>query len=137
MQAQHTPFLLYVEDDPNSREIMQVLLIDLMGFKEYVCFESTENFISRFEMLPAVPDLVFLDIQIEPHNGYEVLAMLRALPHYEKLRIIATTASVSLQEVQQLKQAGFNGLIGKPIKPKQFPQLINKFLGGEEVWFIP
>jgi two-component system, cell cycle response regulator DivK len=137
MQAQHTPFLLYIEDDQNSREIMQVLLNDLMGFKDYACFESTENFMSRFEGLPTVPDLIFLDIQIEPHNGYEVLAMLRALPHRDAITVIATTASVSLQEVQHLKEAGFNGLIGKPIKARSFPQLVNRFLEGEEVWFIP
>jgi two-component system, cell cycle response regulator DivK len=137
MQAQRIPFLLYIEDDQNSREIMQVLLNDLMGFKDYACFESTENFISRFAMLSAVPDLIFLDIQIEPHNGYEVLAMIRALPHSKETTVIATTASVSLQEVQQLKEAGFNGLIGKPIKAKCFPQLVNRFLEGEEVWFIP
>jgi|SRR5579859_190080 len=137
MPSSHNPFFLYVEDDFHSREVMQILLSDVMGYDDHVVFDNTADFIDRFKILPAIPDLIFVDIQIEPHNGYEVLVMLRDQPQGNDIKVVATTASVSVQEVQQLKAAGFDGLIGKPIRTKVFPQLVTRLLQGEQLWFIP
>ena len=68
----------------------------------------------RIEALPSVPDVIFLDIHMKPHDGFEMLTRLRQHPIFAASTIIAVTASVMNEEVDRLREAGFNGAIGKP-----------------------
>jgi CheY-like chemotaxis protein len=92
---------------------------------------------TRLQALPQVPDVIFLDIQIRPLNGYEILSQLRADPAYQSVKVIALTASVMVQDVARLQETGFDGLIGKPVAHKIFPRLLNDIFAGEPVWYIP
>ena len=131
------PHFLYVEDDPHSREVVQMILTKVMGYTQIHFFENSEDFLNRLNSLPQVPDVIFLDIQIRPMNGYEVLALLRTNPIYDTVKVIALTASVMVQDVARLQAAGFDGLIGKPIAHKVFPRLLKDVFEGEPVWYIP
>jgi two-component system, cell cycle response regulator DivK len=131
------PFFLNVEDDEYSREVLSVLLSKVMGFQQVEFFGNSENFSDRLQALPQVPDVIFLDIHIRPTDGYQLLDLLRNDPQYKNSKIIALTASVMVQDVKRLQDAGFDGLIGKPIANKVFPRLVNSILAGEPVWYIP
>ena len=80
--------------------------------------------------------MVFLDIQIEPINGLEMLRLLRSEPAYDQVPVIAMTASVTASEIDQLKEAGFDGMIGKPVRKRLFPELLARVLDGESVWYV-
>lgn len=128
------PKILYVEDDAMNREVLRVMLKKVMGFDDVIILENSENFMQQISKLPYIPDLILLDIYVPPHSGYEMLKMLRANRDYATQPIIAVTASITAQEVQQLRAAGFDGLIGKPFSMKTFPELLNRILRGEKVW---
>jgi CheY-like chemotaxis protein len=130
------PFFLCVEDDPPSREIMGVLLREVMGFSNVTLFEDSFDIVNRVNALPAIPNVILLDIQMQPHDGYEVLKMLHSLPRYQSSIIVAVTASVTISDVKNLQASGFNSLIGKPIRQRFFPELLNRILAGEEVWTL-
>lgn len=127
---------LYVEDDPLSREIMQVAMQATMGVDSLTIFEDSANFVERLQALPTKPDLILLDIHIEPYSGLELLYMLRESAAYQDAKIIALTASVMNEEVRQLKTSGFDGAIAKPIDVEIFAQLIERILNHEIVWHI-
>ena len=131
------PHFLYVEDDPHSREVLQMILKKVMGYQHIHFFENSENFMDRLRSLPQVPDVIFLDIQIRPQNGYEILTQLRADPAYQSVKVVALTASVMVQDVARLQETGFDGLIGKPVAHKVFPRLLNDIFAGRPVWYIP
>ena len=133
----HEPHFLYVEDDGMSREIFEVLLKEILGYSHLTVFEDSANFMERLNALPTNPNVFFLDIQIDPHDGYEMLKMLRSDPNYHDATVIAMTANVMSYDIEQLRQAGFDGLIGKPIMQRVFPQLVEKLLSGESVWYVP
>jgi len=128
---------LYIDDDNPSRQVLEILIKDIMGCLEIVTLEDSANLIERIEALPGAPDVVLIDIRIRPYDGYEILAMLRAHPRYKRVVAVAVTANVMADEVERLKQAGFDGLIGKPIIKENFPCLIEKLLLGEPVWYVP
>ena len=113
-----------------------MLLQNVLGYSQVTVFEDSHHFIERMQALPIVPDVAFLDIQIRPHDGYTMLNMLRAEEAYRKIKVIAMTASVMATDVEALKKAGFNGLIGKPIMRRVFPDLLKRILEGEDVWFV-
>jgi CheY-like chemotaxis protein len=127
---------LYVEDDPLSREALSVILTRVMGVKRLYILDDSTDFMARVSALPAIPDLIILDIHMKPLNGFEMLKLLRQDPHYQRCRIVALTASVMNEEVSLLQESGFDGAIGKPIDVGRFPDLIKRILAGESVWHI-
>lgn len=128
------PSFLYVEDDPSSRRLIKLIMTNVLGYSELTIFESSENFLDKVRALPAVPDVVFLDVHIAPLNGFEMLKLLRSEPAYQQIPVIAMTASVMASDIQQLKAAGFDGLIGKPIRKKVFPEQLKQIMAGEPIW---
>ena len=128
---------LYVEDDPASRTIMLVMLRKILGYQNVTIFNDSTNFIERLAALPTVPDLFLLDINVGPTNGTDLLRLIRARPDYNLSKVVAVTASVTTSEVNSLKQAGFDALIGKPIKQAVFAQLIDQIVSGSPVWMVP
>ena len=130
------PSFLYVEDDPASREIIRVLLTRIVKTSTFFIFEDSTNFRQRVDALPVIPDVALLDIQMEPLDGYEMLSILRSEPRFITTRMVAMTASVMTSEIARLKDAGFDGLIGKPIAHKMFMGKIRQILAGEQVWTV-
>ena len=127
--------LLYVEDDPESRTIMSLLLKELMGLKEFFIFPDSTNFAERLAALNRKPDIILLDIHVRPYNGFEMLALLREQPAYRQTPVVALTASVMNEEVQKLREAGFNAVLAKPLDIDTFPAILNRILCGERVWY--
>jgi len=130
------PLILYVEDDMLSREVMRLLLQRELGYTELMIIDDNHDFMDKVRALPRVPDVIFLDIQMRPHDGYEMLSMLRADEAYRDCQIVAMTASVMATDVEALKKAGFNGLIGKPIMRQAFPDQLHQILARKAVWFV-
>lgn len=129
------PTFLYVEDDQFSREIMQMMM-DGLGYKKLTIFEDSTDLLMRVEALSCPPDVFFLDVQIQPHDGFAMLKMLRDHPLYTKRKMVALTASVMNEEIARLKREGFDGAIGKPLDFENFAGLIERVLKGETVWHI-
>lgn len=134
MDAQ--PVILYVEDDAPSRRVMQMLLKFRLRLPTFYIFEDSENFKAKIDALDPLPDVVFLDIHVPPMNGFEMLKVIRENPRYQDVPVIALTASVMNEEVQQLHSSGFNGCVGKPLDQETFPELLQMIQNGDEIWRI-
>ncbi|MDQ7024366.1 MAG: response regulator [Anaerolineae bacterium] len=130
------PALLYVEDDPESCEIMRLLVEEVMQMNHLTIFEDSHDFLSRLDDLSQQPDIFLLDIHVPPHNGFEMLQMLRQHDKYQSTPVVALTASVMNEEVQQLKTAGFDGVLAKPLDMDAFPIILQRILKGETIWHI-
>lgn len=127
---------LYIEDDRLSRDLMELLLRNMLGITSYAIWENGQNFIPRLEALDPQPDVFMLDIHMEPFTGFELLTMIRQHPDFKEHRVYALTASVMNEEIDQLRAAGFDGVIGKPLDADTFPELIKEIEAGMSVWKI-
>jgi len=127
---------LYVEDDPLSRDVLNVILTRVVGAESVWMFEDSANFMARVRALPAVPNVILLDIHMQPLNGFEVLDLLRGDPAFEAARIVAVTASVMNEEVSLLRQKGFDAAVAKPLNVATFPGVLERIVRGENVWHI-
>ncbi len=116
---------LYVEDDPSSRRVMQLVMNKAMGIQSQnlVIFEDSAQFMTRLKALPERPDVILLDIQVHPQDGFAMLNMLRADPDYQNAIVVALTACVTNEEIHELRAAAF-------------PGLLQQILNGESVWHI-
>ncbi len=127
---------LYVEDDPLSCEVMQLMLGGLMGIKKLHIFRDSADFLERMAALTCVPDVIMLDIQVEPFDGFAMLNMLKQDTRFAHARVIALTASVMNEEVERLRTSGFHGAIAKPLSAQTFPELMRRVMRGDSVWHI-
>ena len=127
---------LYFEDDALSRDVMQVCLTRGMGYRNVWIFEDSADFANRLKSIGAKPDVIFLDIHIEPLDGFEMLKLIRQSDTYQYTKVVALTASVMNEEVKTLREAGFDGVIAKPLDYDSFPRVLKRILEGEQVWHI-
>lgn len=128
--------LLYVEDDPGSRKVMSVLVSHLAQAVELILFEDSTDFLERVHAITQEIDVFLLDIHVTPNDGFDMLRLLRKDPHLFSKRVIALTASVMNEEINRLKEAGFDGVLSKPLSFGTFPDTINRILAGERIWTV-
>ncbi|HEX2618780.1 MAG TPA: response regulator, partial [Phototrophicaceae bacterium] len=75
-------------------------------------------------------DVVFLDLEMPGLDGYQVKEMLRS--SLGDTPIVAYTVHVS--EINEVRNLGFNGFLGKPLDNARFPGQLARILRGEAVW---
>ena len=66
-------------------------------------------------------DLILMDLQMPVMDGYAATKWIRKLPEpkYQKLPIIALSASAKLDLVQKMKDCGLTDFVNKPFKPEE------------------
>ncbi len=128
--------LVYIEDDPGSRKVMTMLVTQLTDPVQLVILEDSEDFIMRVEAIDPAPDVFLIDIHVHPLDGFGMLELLRAHPLYHEKMIVALTASVMNAEIHRLKEAGFDGVLAKPLHFQSFPGTLERILTGERIWKV-
>jgi CheY-like chemotaxis protein len=79
-------------------------------------------------------DVVFLDLEFPTADGLDLLSVLRSYPALSGVPIIAYTVHTS--EINQMRNGGFDGFLGKPLNAPDFPENLRRILSGEAVWVI-
>lgn len=127
---------LYVEDDPRSRQVMNLIMSKALGARYFTVFEDSRDFEVRLQAINPPPTVILLDVHVKPYDGFAMLDMVRQVPELQQSKVIALTASVMNEEVQRLRARGFDGAIGKPLSVAIFPGLMERIVAGESVWHV-
>jgi signal transduction histidine kinase/ActR/RegA family two-component response regulator len=103
--------VLVVEDDPDSRELIEVLLTS-----EGATVESADTAEDALEKLDAFdPALLVSDIGMPHHDGLWLVARVRE--RRPDLPAIALTALTRREDAGRILAAGFDHHVGKPVDP--------------------
>ena len=70
------PAFLYVENDELSQEVMRALLTRGLGYRTLTVVETSDCFEEKLTDLDPKPDVIFLDIHMEPIDGFEMLQLI-------------------------------------------------------------
>jgi signal transduction histidine kinase/ABC-type amino acid transport substrate-binding protein len=107
--------LLLVEDVEVNREIVLALLEPT--HIAVTCAENGLEAISLFSANPDTFDIIFMDVQMPLMDGYEATRGIRdlAAPKARRVPIIAMTANVFREDIEQCLAAGMDDHIGKPL----------------------
>jgi signal transduction histidine kinase/HAMP domain-containing protein len=121
--------ILLAEDVEVNREIVVSLLEPT--FIEIDSAANGKEALDRFAANPAAYDLIFMDIQMPLMDGLEATRAIRALddPHAKSVPIIAMTANVFREEVEQYLAAGMTDHIGKPLDINDVIARLHRYLG--------
>lgn len=108
--------VLYVEDDPDIREVATVALELMGGLELCVCSSGAAALADG----PAfAPDLILLDVMMPGMDGPTTLARLRESPELAETPVVFMTAKVQPLEVAALRAMGALDVIAKPFDPMQ------------------
>lgn len=88
------PVLLYVEDDEASIIVMKAIVEKVMKLQTLHVLQSSTDFVQQVKCLGVMPDIFLFDIQMKPLDGFELLALLRDDPAFNRSKVVALTASV-------------------------------------------
>ena len=121
-----------VEDNTQNRVVFQMILI-LQGAR--VEFERWgKDTLRRLKLLKHI-DVIVMDLGLaQGVSGYDVFDEIRAIPEFNKLPIVAVSATDPAIGIPKTKLKGFSGFIAKPIDDVRFPRQLAKIIAGEEVW---
>jgi two-component system OmpR family response regulator len=106
--------LLYVDDDADIREIVEMSL-SLDGDVRVTTSAGGEQALASMRV--EQPDLVVLDVMMPGMDGPTVLAHMRADPQLARIPVIFMTAKANAQEVSRFRQLSAIGVIAKPFDP--------------------
>jgi two-component system, OmpR family, response regulator len=121
MSSQGLRTVLYVDDEPDIREIVQLALGLVESLDVHVC-ESGER---ALRVLPDItPDLVLLDVMMPGTDGPTTLQRMRADPRFANIPVVFVTAKAMPAEVARFRELGAAAVIAKPFDPMQFGQQI-------------
>lgn len=107
--------ILYVEDDPDIREIATLALEDVGGLTLKVC-ESGMQALQAVEAFK--PQVILLDVMMPGMDGPETLSSMREMGVISSsTMIVFMTAKVHPAELLRYKSLGVNHVISKPFDP--------------------
>jgi CheY-like chemotaxis protein len=104
--------LLVVDDNPANR-MLPGLLLRKDGCRITTC-DSGEDALMKLQQEPFTH--LLLDISLPRISGLDVCRQVRSQPMGASMRIIAYTAHAMPQEIQEFNEAGFDGVLVKPIR---------------------
>jgi CheY-like chemotaxis protein len=108
--------ILYVDDEPDIREVVQMSLSLVAGLDVQVC-ESGER---ALQLMPQIkPDMVLLDVMMPGMDGPSTLQKMRSLPALATIPVVFMTAKAMPQEVARFRELGAVSVIAKPFDPIQ------------------
>jgi two-component system cell cycle response regulator len=114
VEAKSLRKLLYVDDDADIREIVQMSL-SLDGKLEVHTSDGGEPALLKMRL--EKPDLVVLDVMMPGMDGPALLRRMRHDPDLAAIPVIFMTAKVSNEEAEKFRELSAIGVIGKPFDP--------------------
>ena len=126
-QYEHMRILL-VEDNQINQEIVGQLL---EPFKfEIELAENGQEAINKIAQ--AKFDLILMDVQMPVMDGLAATAMIRDLPGWEAVPILAMTANAFEDDRRKCIEAGMNDHLVKPVEPEILYKCLIKWLPGKK-----
>ncbi|MFC0471380.1 ATP-binding protein [Halalkalibacter kiskunsagensis] len=125
-----TPFLkgktiLIVDDDMRNIFALTTALED--KGTDTLFAENGEEGLRLLRKHPEI-DLILMDIMMPRMDGYETIQMIRSMPKYQTLPIIALTAKAMKDDKDKCMKAGASDYISKPVFLDQLFSLLQVWL---------
>ena len=118
--------VLVVDDEPDNRDIMQVIVEEIVGCQTMLARDGQEALAAVSQRKP---DLILLDLMLPKVDGFQVMTKLREDPETRNIPIIAITAMAQPKDKERAVAAGAVDFIDKPFDLDEVAQKIRSALG--------
>ena len=120
--------ILIAEDVEINQEIIEAVLEPTEINIDFA--QDGVQVVRMFTQNPDKYDLIFMDVQMPEMDGYDATKNIRALrfSKAKKIPIIAMTANVFREDIENCIKSGMNGHLGKPIHQSDVMNMLKKYL---------
>jgi len=122
MEKEGTGKKILVVDDREEIRVLVGKVLRLRGY-EIIGAGTGEDAISMAQT--ELPDLILMDVRLPGGiGGLEATRRIKALPQLAHIPILAMTASVRPEDMQQDIDAGCSGFVRKPLDIDELPRQV-------------
>ena len=119
--------ILVAEDEKLTREIVSYVL----RHEKYLVDVVTSGQEAVAAVVRGHYDLVLMDVRMPVVNGTDATRMIRSLPNRKRhTPVIAMTANAFKTFAQEMRAAGMNDYLMKPVSPEALLACVRQHLGG-------
>lgn len=118
--------ILIVEDHPTMRATMRVILEQ----EEYTIREAGGGDEAMAAITEKAPDIVFLDLNMPPPDGAEVLRWIKSSPETQQVKVVIVTAQGE-ESRRDLIGMGADYFFVKPFSPLGLLATVDEVLAGK------
>ena len=122
--------ILIVEDNPENRLLLKKLL-EMVGFAVHEA-SNGEEAISAFKEWQ--PHFIWMDRRMPVMDGLEATRRIKAMEGGKETIIVALTASVLMEQLNEVLNAGSDDFVRKPYNPDEIYDCIAKHLNMRYVY---
>ena len=116
--------ILIVDDNPDIRELFSTFL-NIAGFSTMAVGGGAEC----IELLKTTrPDLILLDIMMEPMDGWQTLQLIKSQPESKDIPVMMVTGKSLVESEQQEYSGQYEIYMMKPVTPKKLKDSIADIL---------
>ncbi len=123
-QSPDAPIALVVEDDQHIGLLLKFML-ERNGYRVALCSDGRA---ARDHVLcqPA-PAVALLDVMLPFYDGFQLVALVRAQPGWEKVPVLMLTAKAQERDIARALEAGADDYILKPFQPEELLGRVRRF----------
>ncbi len=121
--------VMVVEDNSINQQVASGILEEV-GVLVELC-DNGKIAVERLTRDQTGVDLILMDLQMPVMDGYEATRQIQALPHMEKIPVIAMTAHAMAEERDACLAAGMIDHVSKPIDTLQLFETLSKWAPGK------
>lgn len=118
------PVALVVEDDQHIGLLLKFML-DRNGYRVALCSDgraARDHVLSQ----PA-PAVALFDVMLPFYDGFQLVALVRAQPGWEKVPVLMLTAKAQERDIARALEAGADDYILKPFQPEELLARVRRF----------
>lgn len=122
--------VLYADDDPDDRDLIQEAFDEFSPVVELVTFEeggALLHYLQHLQPLQPKPCLIILDVNMHGLDGKQTLRRLRTTDEYKEVPAVLFTTSTLPAEAAFAKAHGA-GFITKPLHGAQIQTIVNQLI---------
>jgi CheY-like chemotaxis protein len=112
--------ILFVDDDSDDTELFCEALSAIDPAIDCICASEGQDALDKLDkLLPELPDVIFLDINMPGMNGWECLGKLKSDARYKSLPVIIYSTSSHHRDMEIAMSMGALCFFSKPTDYKE------------------
>ena len=119
MSGRSKPLIVLVDDEPAFLSLISRWLERDYEVKSFTSGEGVYEAMGELK-----PDLVVLDVHMQPMDGYELCRRIRSDSRFDLTSVLFLTGAKSDADLVRQIEAGGSGFLNKPIDPQELRRVI-------------
>jgi two-component system, OmpR family, phosphate regulon response regulator PhoB len=117
--------ILIVEDEFDNREIMRMVVEDLLG---YTAISVSDGESALQAISERIPDLILMDLMMPVLDGFEVIKRIKSTPETARIPVLVVSALSRPIDRERALATGADDYLGKPFDIEHLTSMIEHYV---------